>query len=122
MLRKQKQKLEEEEKTKLEEIQKTLKVHQNLLNLDKFAKKKLKVLQPGTGPRTGKASQQAGPPRQRNHLVFRKNMTLVNKQADSEQCDPSVHNLTITPSKTGLEVSEPSFNVSAKLQQRVSNK
>jgi len=84
MLRKQKQKLEEEEKTKLEEIQKTLKVHQNLLNLDKFAKKKLKVLQPGTGPRTGKASQQAGPPRQRNHLVFRKNMTLVNKQADSE--------------------------------------
>ena len=30
--------------------------------------------------------------------------------------------MTITPSKTALEVSEPSFNISAKLNQRVSSK
>ena len=57
MLRKQKQKLEEEEKEKQEVIQKTLKVHQNLFNLHKFAKKKFKVIPPTAtgGPRTGKA-------------------------------------------------------------------
>ena len=35
---------------------------------------------------------------------------------------PSGHILTITPSKNALEVSEPSFNISAKLNQRVSSK
>ena len=34
----------------------------------------------------------------------------------------SGHNLTITPSKTALEVSEPSFNISAKINQRFSSK
>ena len=43
MLRKQKQKQQEDEKTKMDEIQKTLKVHQNLQNLDKFAKKKWRI-------------------------------------------------------------------------------
>lgn len=96
-----------------------MKVHQNLLNLDKFAKKKLKVLQTGGGgPRTGKAAQ-SGPQgnlRHRNQLTMRKNMTLIHEQPESSQLiQGSTHNLTLTPSKTALEVSEPSFNISAKL-------
>lgn len=35
---------------------------------------------------------------------------------------PTAQNMTVTPSKTALEVSEPSFNISAKLNQRVSSK
>lgn len=81
MLRKQKQKLEEEEKEKQEVIQKTLKVHENLFNLEKFAKKNFKVMpQAATGgPRTGKASQ-SKTRHNRNTLGIRKNMTLVHDQ------------------------------------------
>lgn len=65
----------------MDEIKKTLKVHQNLLNLDKYAKKKWKVVHGGGGPRTGKASQAAtggnNTLRQRANLALRKNMTLV---------------------------------------------
>ena len=54
---------------------------------------------------------------------MRKNMTLIHEQPESSQLiQGSAHNLTLTPSKTALEVSEPSFNISAKLNQRVSSK
>ena len=47
---------------------------------------------------------------------MRKNMTLIHEQPESSQLiQGSAHNLTLTPSKTALEVSEPSFNISAKL-------
>ena len=65
MLRKQKEKQEEDEKTKMDEIQKTLKVHQNLLNLDKYAKKRLKVVAQ-VAPRTGKAAQASAYSNMRN--------------------------------------------------------
>ena len=110
----------------MDEIQKTLKVHQNLLNLDKFAKKQLKVVAHSTGgPKTGKASQASayGNLRNRNQLALKKNMTLINEKQESDRLTAkNAQNLTITPSKTALEVSEPSFNVSAKINQRVSNK
>ena len=86
----------------MEEIQKTLKVHENLLNLDKYAKKKWRVVQHGGGPRTGKASQVAYQGntmrRHRNNLAMRKNMTLVHDQQDDSKVTGG-HNLTITPSK-----------------------
>ena len=52
-------------------------------------------------------------------------MTLVHQNHDQHQSDhylASGHNLTITPSKTAMEVNEPCFNISAKLNQRVSSK
>ena len=50
-------------------------------------------------------------------------MTLIHDKPESDRLAPSQgENLTITPSKTVLEVSEPSFNVSAKVNQRVSSK
>ena len=109
----------------MDEIQKTLKVHQNLSKLDKFAKKTLKVIHPAQGAKTGgKASKGSahGTLRHRNNLAVRKNMTIINDQPESESIMPSGHNMTVTPSKTALEVSEPSFNISAKLNQRVSSK
>ena len=47
MKEKQKQLMTEQERSKQTEIQKTLKVHANLLKLDKYAKKKLKTVQGG---------------------------------------------------------------------------
>ena len=125
MLRKQKQKQEEEEKTKMDEIQKTLKVHQNLTKLDKFAKRTLKLIHPSAAQKTAKVSKGSGHGtlRHRNNLAVRKNMTIINdQQPESESIMPSGQNMTVTPSKTALEVSEPSFNISAKLNTRVSSK
>ena len=92
MLRKQKQKLDEEEKTKNDEIQKTMKVHQNLYNLNNFANKKRHVMPPTSGgPKTGKTSKsgaQGATLRHRNQLAMRKNMTLMHDQPDSDQIIP----------------------------------
>ena len=56
MKEKQKQIHDIKESKKQQEIQKTKKIHQNLLKLDKFAKKKLKIINGALGPSTGKAS------------------------------------------------------------------
>lgn len=52
---------------------------------------------------------------------MRKNMTLVHDQPEIDKL-VGPHNLTMTPNNNSLEVSEPSFNISAKLNQRVSSK
>lgn len=65
----------------MDEIQKTLKVHQNLSKLDKFAKKTLKFIPPATsGSKGGKAGKSGAQStlRHRNNLAVRKNMTLIN--------------------------------------------
>ena len=123
MKEKQKQFISEQEKNKQTEIQKTLKVHANLLKLDKYAKKKLKTVQGTmmTGQNTTKAAgtlpvSLRQPRNQNTNYNQRKNMTLAHEQSQLEantSANPA-QNLTITPNKMIFEVSEPSFVVSAK--------
>lgn len=132
MVKKQKQKQEAQERSKQEEIQKTLKVHQNLLNLDKQAKKRLKVvssaatsgLQSRGNVKAAVNASMSGVMREKSRqtLQSKKNMTLIH---DRSECDrtlvsaaPNDQVLTMTPSKMPSEATEPQFNVSAKPHSR----
>ena len=107
-----------------------MKIHQNLVKLDKFTKNKKKLNIVHGGLATGKASGGQNVclrrPRLKEDKYARKNQTILHEQQQS-LADHSIsvngpNIVTISPHKILFENAEPPFTMSSKPAQRLSNK